>query len=111
MQAAKWLMVTGNHDGKPSAGAAKLLLAVDTNHYQQALPFFTGTYYLGLHTSSRRAGNIACLGLGSRWSPNGRPLGQLLDDLPHVGLYRYQRSQATRAAASPPPPPDRKSVV
>jgi len=48
---------------------------------------------------------IACLGLGSRWPPNGRQLCPLLNHLPQYGIYRCQRSQATRAAAFPPPPP------
>ena len=55
---------------------------------------------LGQHGGLKGDGRIACLGLGSRWPPNGRQFGQLLH-LPPGGIYRCQRSLATRAAASP----------
>jgi len=43
---------------------------------------------------------IACLGLGSRWPPNGRQFSLLLY-LPQGVIYWCQRSQATWAARPP----------
>ena len=60
---------------------------------------------LAQHTSLRAEEQIACLGLGSRWPPNGRQLGRCLHSLPPCGMYRCPRSQATRAAISHPMPP------
>jgi len=57
-------------------------------------------HFLGQHPSPRSDWGIACLGLGSRWPPNGRQFSLLLY-LPRDGIYRYQRSQATRAATPP----------
>jgi len=57
---------------------------------------FTGR---GLGRSSRPVWKIARLGLGSRWLPNSRQFSPVLDHLPQGGIYRCQRSQATRGAS------------
>ena len=70
-----------------------------------SIPFRIGQHFQELNASSGTEGQIACIGLGSRWPPNGRQLGPLHVHLPQTGIYRCQRSQATRAATSPPQPP------
>ena len=57
-------------------------------------------HFQGHYASPRSDWGIACLGLGSRWPPNGRQFSLLLY-LSQGGIYRCQRSQATRAATPP----------
>jgi len=78
-----------------------MISATEANHGQHATLFCTQKPSQGWHTSFAPEGQITCLELGSLWPPNGRQLGQLHNHLPLYGIYRCQRSCATRAAALP----------
>ena len=81
----------------------KQLKTTILNGYQSRATWITilhSKHSQELHASSRPDQRIARLGLGCRWPPNGRQFSQLLH-LPQGGIYRCQRSPATRAAASP----------
>ena len=85
---------TSNNKNKTALGDRCQLLSTAT-------PTLYWTHFRELCTTSRPEGPIACLGLGSRWPPNGRQFSQPLDYLPHGGIYWCQRSQATRVVTSP----------